>query len=275
MTVFFTPVRTSDALSQPRPGGDLSPGVREGLDRAAAPQAGPNGVRKGSDPLPSGEQNSFVFHYVDKLLSEPLRVFVITHGHHVGVLGEIIRKLLHDFAYFSPLKFLQTGQLLQETCFLPNDALMNSYNPYVMSGKQLRALFYQCQIWPIGTINFLRHGRRSGNFFDLSVHYSVEDGNAVFDCLQSIFFFFSSMLPLSQLFASGQIQRNAYSPKRADGCHGVEKSLTGRAKPQESIKGANEKKYQERVQRHHGSDCFRVLPCFRHMQLHNTVGGAS
>ena len=50
------PARTYDALSQPRPGGALAPVVREGLDRAAAPHAGPKGGRTKSDPLPSGER---------------------------------------------------------------------------------------------------------------------------------------------------------------------------------------------------------------------------
>lgn len=68
MIAALKPVCTFDALSQPRPGGALAPVVREGLDRAAAPQAGPNGVRKGSDPLPSGER--FLFRWQPERNSE-------------------------------------------------------------------------------------------------------------------------------------------------------------------------------------------------------------
>lgn len=46
----------NDGLSMPRPGDASASVVREWLDRPATPNAGPNGVRKGSDPLPCGEQ---------------------------------------------------------------------------------------------------------------------------------------------------------------------------------------------------------------------------
>ncbi len=87
----LTQLRTYDALSQLRPGGALAPVVREWLDRAAAPHAGPNGVRKASDPLPSGERLFRVTAH-----NQPLNSFLFS-----------LRVNLIPRNYFTPVSFLE------------------------------------------------------------------------------------------------------------------------------------------------------------------------